>query len=68
MTAAVKAMIFDWGVPWMNLRHIRVSAWSENIASVRVFEKNGFKLINTVEDSMTVRGRLRSLHVMEQWL
>lgn len=68
MTAVVQAMIFDWGVSWMNLRHVRCTAWKENIASVKVFEKNGFKLIETSEDCIMVRGRLRSLHVMELWL
>ncbi|ETS84430.1 hypothetical protein PFICI_02455 [Pestalotiopsis fici W106-1] len=42
MTAAVHAIIEDYAVPHMNVRRIRTRVFERNIASRRVFAKNGF--------------------------
>lgn len=50
MTAVIKAVIDEWAVPRMNARVIKASAYADNRASVRVFEKNGFRLECELED------------------
>jgi RimJ/RimL family protein N-acetyltransferase len=42
MTVAVRAIIEDYAVPYMNARRILTRVFEDNIASRRVFEKNGF--------------------------
>ncbi|KDQ63163.1 hypothetical protein JAAARDRAFT_29169 [Jaapia argillacea MUCL 33604] len=54
MTVAVRTMIQDWAIPRMNAHRIRVSICKGNIGSVRVFEKNGFQLIGTKKDCLTL--------------
>ncbi|KDQ63162.1 hypothetical protein JAAARDRAFT_29166 [Jaapia argillacea MUCL 33604] len=71
MTAAVRTIIQDWAIPRMNVHRIRVSTCKGNIGSVRVFEKNGFRLIETKEDFLTITAEGReggppiSLHSLE---
>ncbi|KAF7131209.1 hypothetical protein CNMCM5793_004259 [Aspergillus hiratsukae] len=50
MTAVIKAVIEEWAVPRMNARVIKASAYADNRASMRVFEKNGFRLEHELED------------------
>ncbi|KAF4211662.1 hypothetical protein CNMCM5878_002312 [Aspergillus fumigatiaffinis] len=50
MTAVIKAVIEEWAVPRMNARVIKASAYADNRASMRVFEKNGFRLEYELED------------------
>ncbi|KAM0113586.1 hypothetical protein ACP6JB_000651 [Aspergillus fumigatus] len=50
MTAVIKAVIEEWAVPRMNARVIKASAYADNRASMRVFEKNGFRLEFELED------------------
>ncbi|KAF7165390.1 hypothetical protein CNMCM5623_009555 [Aspergillus felis] len=50
MTAVIKAVVEEWAVPRMNARVIKASAYAENRASMRVFEKNGFQLEFELED------------------
>ncbi|KAI0003817.1 GNAT domain-containing protein [Russula compacta] len=50
MTAIVGSLLKAWAVPRMNVRCLRVAVLEGNTGSVRVFEKNGFVLRNTVED------------------
>ncbi|WEW54852.1 hypothetical protein PRK78_000278 [Emydomyces testavorans] len=66
MTAALKALI-DWAVINMNVHHIRALVSSENIGSCRVFEKNGFVLLETLKDVFVLPeikgGGTDSIHV-----
>ncbi|GJE91527.1 GNAT family N-acetyltransferase [Phanerochaete sordida] len=48
MTAALAALMEHWLMPRMGVRKIRVETFEGNIGSVRVFEKNGFALEETV--------------------
>lgn len=50
MTAIVGLLLKVWAVPRMNVRCVRAAVLEGNTGSVRVFEKNGFMLRNTVED------------------
>lgn len=65
MTDAVRTLIQDWAVPRMRVQRIVVGAFTGNPASVRVFEKNGFRTTSVVEDALEVRGEMRGLHMME---
>ncbi|PYI21628.1 hypothetical protein BO99DRAFT_379573 [Aspergillus violaceofuscus CBS 115571] len=50
MTSALRTLIQDWGVPRMNIKRLMASAFVENVGSVRVFEKNDFEVLCTLED------------------
>ena len=59
MSAAIGTLIRDWAVPRMGVRQIRIETFVDNIASRRVFEKNGFMYEKTVPmNRVTNSGRL----------
>lgn len=64
MTAVVAAILKAWVIPRYNAHIIEVTAFKGNIGSVRVFEKNGFKLEKTIEDCVVVRGERKGLHIL----
>jgi RimJ/RimL family protein N-acetyltransferase len=39
-----------WMIPWMAARKIKASAHKGNVGSIRVFEKNGFVLGETIDN------------------
>ena len=49
MSAALSTIITKWMIPRMGAKLIRVEAFKGNVGSVRVFEKNGFVLEETVD-------------------
>jgi len=67
MSAAVGVVINQWMVPHLNAHKIRVEAIEGNIGSVRVFEKNGMRLlgISKINREFTGRGRVEGVHVLE---
>jgi len=67
MSAAVGTVINRWMVPHLNTHKIRTEAFEGNVGSVRVFEKNGMKLIGTcrVEREGAGCGRIEGIHVLE---
>ena len=65
MTDAVDTLLHEWAIPRMNVRHVMVAIFVGNEGSVKVFLRNGFKMINTIENYKEVRGKMRGLHVME---
>jgi RimJ/RimL family protein N-acetyltransferase len=67
MSAVVGAVINQWMVPHLNAHKIRTEAIQGNIGSVRVFEKNGFKIIETVRVDRDGPGcgRIKGVHVLE---
>ncbi|KAF8973492.1 acyl-CoA N-acyltransferase [Flammula alnicola] len=65
MTDAVDTLVHDWAVPRMGVRRILSSAFVGNHGSVKVFEKNGFTLVRTIENHSVVRGKMRGMHVFE---
>ncbi|OJK02148.1 hypothetical protein ASPACDRAFT_114832 [Aspergillus aculeatus ATCC 16872] len=50
MTLVLRTLIQDWGVPRMNTKRLMASAFVENVGSLRVFEKNDFEVLCTLED------------------
>ena len=50
MSAAIGTLVNHWLVPIMGARKIVVAAMTTNHASRRVFEKNSFRLVDTLED------------------
>ncbi|TFK26696.1 acyl-CoA N-acyltransferase [Coprinopsis marcescibilis] len=65
MTDAVNTVLHDWAIPRMGVRRMLVFTFENNIGSVKVFLKNGFKLLYTAKEHMTVRGRIRNVNVLE---
>ena len=67
MSAAVGAIINQWMIPHLNAHKIRTSAIEGNIGSVRVFEKNGMKLLGMVKVDQVFegRGRVEGVNVLE---
>ena len=65
MTDAVDTLLHEWAIPRMNVRHVMVAIFVGNEGSIKVFSRNGFKMLNTIENHKEVRGKMRGLHVME---
>jgi len=65
MTDAVTTVLHEWGIPRMGIRHMWVTAYTTNEGSVKVFLKNGFKMITTYENHQEVKGKMRGLHLLE---
>lgn len=65
MTAVVKTQIEKWGIPRMNARRIRAGTFAGNVGSQKVFLKNGFKHIMTLPDHMVVKGKSKTMEVLE---
>ncbi|KAI5118455.1 hypothetical protein M0805_006274 [Coniferiporia weirii] len=69
MSAALQTLIHDWAVPRMNAKTIFGMAHTPNVGSVKVFQKNGFKTIDVVDDCVTIAeikgGGVVGLHILE---
>jgi len=67
MSAAVGTVVNQWMVPHLNAHKIRVEVFEGNIGSVRVFEKNGMRLLGTFEVEMDGAGcgRIKGVHLLE---
>jgi RimJ/RimL family protein N-acetyltransferase len=65
MTAAVKTIITQFGIPWMKTKRIRSSAFDGNHGSLKVLLKNGFVMVDTLVDHVQVGEEKRTLHLME---
>ncbi|KAJ7135033.1 hypothetical protein C8R43DRAFT_1021983 [Mycena crocata] len=53
------------GIPWMKTRRIRSSAFIGNYGSVKVLQKNGFVLEDTLVDHVQIGDEKRTLHLLE---
>lgn len=70
MSLAIRTLIHDWGIPHLNIHHIKCYAFAGNEGSVRVFEKNNFVRGHTLEDWVPVhecRGGGRKSIVLLTW-
>lgn len=65
MTDAVDTLLHEWAIPRMHVRHVMVAVFTGNEGSVKVFLRNGFKMMKTYENYKEIRGKTRGLHVME---
>jgi RimJ/RimL family protein N-acetyltransferase len=54
-----------WAIPFVGVRFLQGIVFEGNIASIRVFEKNGFERKAFLKDTQLVYGKLRSCHVLE---
>jgi RimJ/RimL family protein N-acetyltransferase len=63
MTAAVKTIITQFGIPWMKTKRIRSSTFEGNHGSLKVLLKNGFVMADTLH--VQVGEEKRTLHLME---
>lgn len=65
MSDAIETILHDWVVPRMAVKKVVVSAFVDNRASIRTFEKNGFKSISVIPDrTLVVRGRPKEFHTL----
>ncbi|KAJ6548134.1 acyl-CoA N-acyltransferase [Mycena vulgaris] len=65
MTAVLRTVLDKWAIPRMRVRHMHISVFTGNSGSIRVFEKNGFVLVDTLENCIEIRGEMRGLHVLD---
>jgi RimJ/RimL family protein N-acetyltransferase len=65
MSAVLAIVLEKWAIPRMHVHRMHVSVFVGNNGSVRVFEKNGFVLVDTLENCIEIRGEKRSLHVLD---
>ena len=65
MSDAIGTALYDWMVPRTEVKKIVVSAFSDNMASIRTFEKNGFKMVSMVpKHSVEARGKTMELETL----
>ncbi|KAF9532082.1 acyl-CoA N-acyltransferase [Crepidotus variabilis] len=50
MSDAIQTIVYDWGVPKMNVRRMMIGAMVDNPASIKVFAKNDFKFWRRITD------------------
>lgn len=65
MSAALATLLKSWAVPRTNANLIQGVVFVGNKASLRVFEKNGFTLQETIENCVEVRGEQKGLHLLK---
>ncbi|KAF7371065.1 Gnat family [Mycena sanguinolenta] len=65
MTAAVKTIITQFGIPQMNTKYIRSSAFEGNHGSLKVLQKNDFVMVDTLVEHVRVGDEKTTLHLME---
>lgn len=70
MTSAMHTLVYEWGVPHMNVQDLRSSAYLDNKGSLKVFEKNGFEEVCRLKDWALVsesRGGGKRSIVVVKW-
>ncbi|KAF7971418.1 hypothetical protein HWV62_21280 [Athelia sp. TMB] len=65
MSAVFSTLLNYWAIPRLNAHILRVYTFTSNRASARVFEKNGFHLVKTIQDWKEVKGVMHGLNVFE---
>lgn len=54
MPAVLRTLMANFFIPYMNVHHMIVTYFEDNIASRRVFEKNGFTFDRVVPGAFTL--------------
>lgn len=70
MTLAMKTLLGDWAVPYMNVRNLKAYLFKGNTGSLRVFEKINCEENCILEDWVPVdesRGGGRKSIVVMRW-
>lgn len=65
MTEAVAAVIENWAIPRMNVRKMIATAIVGNEGSLRVLEKNGFRLRDTLKELEEIKGKMKDIYVLD---
>ncbi len=69
MTVLIQTIIEKWAIPRMGVRKIVATVFKGNDASINVLKKNGFTLIQTLEDWVEIQaskgGGKAGLHVLK---
>ena len=68
MTGALRRLLEVWVIPRMGARHLRVETVIGNVGSIRVLEKLGFEITDTIRRrKVTSAGEvIEGFHVL-QW-
>ncbi|KAH7914752.1 hypothetical protein BJ138DRAFT_315403 [Hygrophoropsis aurantiaca] len=66
MSSAMGLILNSWAIPRMGVRYMKGFAFDGNIASSRVFEKNGFVRKGLVDNGREVRGK-RVIFIHLEW-
>jgi RimJ/RimL family protein N-acetyltransferase len=66
MTDAVDTLINEIAKPLMGARHLTASTYTANEGSKKVFLKNGFSVVQCIENYAEVKGYQRDLIIMER--
>ncbi|KAJ7272612.1 acyl-CoA N-acyltransferase [Mycena haematopus] len=62
---AVKTLITQFGIPWMKTRHLRSGVFEGNPGSLRVLQKNGFVVIDTLPDHIQMGEEKKTVYLLE---
>lgn len=65
MTDVFDTLLHEWAIPRMGVHRILATTLAANEGSLKVFQKNGFRLTRTLENEYDVRGSKRDVHVLE---
>ncbi|KAJ7777212.1 hypothetical protein B0H16DRAFT_1406775 [Mycena metata] len=65
-TVAVRTIINQWGIPAMKVKLIRTGTFEGNHGSLKVLQKNGFAVIETLQNHLQLEGgENMTLYVLE---
>jgi RimJ/RimL family protein N-acetyltransferase len=65
MTTVLQTLLGQWVIRRMGVRKMRLAVFKGNEGSVRMFKKNGFEIVESIEGAIAVRGELRGVDVLE---
>ncbi|KAJ6580927.1 acyl-CoA N-acyltransferase [Mycena capillaripes] len=67
MSTALKTLITQFGIPWMKTKYIRSGVFEGNPGSIRVLQKNGFVVVDTLVNHIQIgEGKEKTtLHLLE---
>lgn len=70
MSAVLKLLVESWAIPHMNARKFQASTFTQNVASQKVFLKNGFKFSGRVDGAVQFPenkgGKLMDIFIYER--
>ncbi|KAJ7308518.1 GNAT domain-containing protein [Mycena albidolilacea] len=65
MTVIVKTIIAQFGLPWMKVKRIRPGTFQDNHGSLKVLQKSGFVVVDTLVDHVQVGAEKKTQLVLE---
>ncbi|KAF7370960.1 Gnat family [Mycena sanguinolenta] len=64
-TVAVKTLIKEFGIPWMRTKYLRSGVFQGNPASLRVLQKCGFEIVDTLVNHVEIGGEKTTVYLVE---